>query len=108
MNQSVDTYLVQGCMRCPYGGTARCKVIPWRTMLEELRQLVLDAGLVEEVKWSVPCYTHNGKNVLIVAAFKAYASLSFFRGSLLEDKSQVLEKAGQAGRTWRFTKVEEV
>jgi uncharacterized protein YdeI (YjbR/CyaY-like superfamily) len=110
-NPKVDTYLIQGCMRCPYGATERCKVIPWRAILEELRQLLLESGLEEEVKWGVPCYTRNGKNVVIVAALKAYATLSFFKGSLLEDKSQVLEKEGsssQAGRSWRFTKVEEV
>jgi len=108
INPDVDTYLIQGCMRCPYGATERCKVIPWRAVLEELRQLVLESRLVEEIKWGVPCYTRNGKNVVIVAAFKSYAALSFFKGSLLEDKHQVLEKAGQAGRSWKFTKVEEV
>lgn len=59
----------------------------------------------------MPCYTRNGKNVFIIAAFKAYASLSFFKGSLLEDHQQVLELSGsnsQTGRNWRFYHVDVV
>lgn len=50
INPDVDQYLFQGCMRCPYGATERCKVIPWRKVLEELRQIALESSLVEEVK----------------------------------------------------------
>lgn len=55
LNPQVDTYLIDGCMRCKYGGTPQCKVRSWREELEFLRQLVLETGLVEEIKWGVWC-----------------------------------------------------
>lgn len=73
-----------------------------------LRKIALDCGLTEELKWKVPCYTFEGHNVAIVSAFKDYASLSFFKGALLSDPQELLEKAGensQAARLIRFTDV---
>ena len=77
---SVDTYLLEGCGRCKFGGTPECKVHKWPGELRELRRIVLACGLNEEVKWGVPVYTHNGANVCTVSAFKDYACLSFLKG----------------------------
>jgi uncharacterized protein YdeI (YjbR/CyaY-like superfamily) len=106
MNPQIDQYLINGCMRCKYGGTPACKVHRWQEELNLLRQLVLESGLQEELKWSIPCYTYAGKNVATVSAFKDYACLSFFKGSLLTDPLQLLHKPGersQAARTLKFT-----
>jgi uncharacterized protein YdeI (YjbR/CyaY-like superfamily) len=111
MNPKVDQYLIDGCMRCKYGGTPQCKVNNWRTELETLRHLVLDCGLTEEVKWGVPCYTSNGKNIVVVSAFKDYASLSFFKGTLLKDPHKILVKQGensQSGRLIKFTNTDQI
>lgn len=111
MNEKVDLYLEQGCMRCPLGGTTECKVHNWPKELTELRRIVLECNLIEELKWGVPCYTHNGANILIVSAFKEYAALSFFKGSLLSDLSKLLSTPGpnsQAGRLLKFTSVKEI
>lgn len=111
MNPEVDKYLELGCGRCPLGGTPDCKVHAWPRELAELRRIVLECGLTEERKWGVPCYTFNGANVLIVAAFKGYASLNFFKGALLSDSHGLLVQAGadsQSGRQIRFTQVREV
>lgn len=102
---SVDHYLAEGCGRCPLGGTPGCKVHAWQAELQALRRLVLACGLREEVKWGVPCYTFEGHNVLIVSAFKDHASLSFFKGALLEDPLGLLQKPGensQAARVFRL------
>lgn len=72
---------------------------------------MLDCGLVEELKWGVPCYTHKKKNVLIVAAFKEYCSISFFKGSLLKDPKKILSRPGEqthATRVIKFTSVKEI
>ena len=45
MNQQVDKYLIDGCMRCKYGGTPQCKVRNWVEELESLRQIVLNLGI---------------------------------------------------------------
>lgn len=111
MNPQVDHYLTEGCGRCPLGSTPACKVHTWRAELEQLRAIVLDCGLTEAVKWSVPCYTFNGHNVLIVSAFKEYCAVSFFKGALLEDPQGILDKPGensQAGRLIRFTSVSQI
>ncbi|MCR9228635.1 MAG: YdeI/OmpD-associated family protein [Flavobacteriaceae bacterium] len=111
MNPEVDSYLQEGCGRCSLGGTPQCKVHSWLQELKYLRQLVLSCGLTEELKWSVPCYTHNDHVILMVAAFKENAALSFFKGALLKDENGILKKPGknsQAGRVIRFTNIEEI
>jgi uncharacterized protein YdeI (YjbR/CyaY-like superfamily) len=104
LNSSVDKYLLDGCMRCKYGATPQCKVNSWRDELIFLRQIVLECGLTEEVKWGVPCYTIDGKNIAIVSAFKEYASLSFFKGALLADPHKILEQQGESSQSVRLIK----
>lgn len=106
MNPKVDLFLAEGCGRCEYYATPKCKVHLWPQELILLRQLVLDCGLDEEVKWGVPCYTFNGKNIVNIGAFKSFAALSFFKGSLIEDVHNILLKPGensQSGRLIKFT-----
>ena len=110
-NPQIDQYLRIGCGRCPLGGTPECKVHSWQKELTLLRRIVLECGLVEELKWKVPCYTADGRNIIIVAAFKDHASVSFFKGALLTDPHKILEKPGensQAARVIRFASVKEV
>ncbi len=105
---------MEGCGRCPLGGTPQCKVNNWTEELILLRGIVLDCGLNEELKWGVPCYTFQKNNVIIIAAFKEYCAISFFKGALLQDADKaggILEKPGehtQADRLIRFTSVREI
>ncbi|WP_345725309.1 YdeI/OmpD-associated family protein [Sinomicrobium weinanense] len=111
MNTSADQYFIDGCGRCPLGGTPDCKVHHWTPALKLLRKIVLDCGLSEESKWGVPCYTFRDKNVLIVSALKDYCCLSFFKGSLLNDQKNLLVKPGpnsQAARLFKFTDTDEI
>lgn len=111
INPGVDEYLSIGCGRCKLVGTPDCKVKKWPLELETLRQFLLDSELEEEVKWSMPCYTIDGKNVLILAAFKDYVSLNFFKGSLIKDQKNLLEFAGEnshVAKQFRFTSVKEI
>jgi len=104
MNPKVDKYLVDGCMRCKYGGTPKCKVNNWLNELEELRKIVIKSGLIEELKWGMPCYTLNNKNILMISAFKEYACISFFKGILLEDKEKLLTAHGENSQSVRMIK----
>lgn len=111
MNPKIDNYLSEGCGRCSLVGTPDCKVHTWQEELRYLRQLVLGCGLTEELKWSVPCYTHNGHTIIMVVAFKESATLSFFKGALLRDEHGILMKPGensQSSRVVRFTSVEDI
>lgn len=111
MTKTVDQYLAEGCGRCVLGGTPNCKVHSWQAELRQLRELVLGCGLNEESKWGVPCYTYQKKNILIIAAFKEYCSISFFKGSLLSDTEGILDKPGentQSARLVRFKSVKDI
>ncbi len=111
MNTKVDKYLIDGCMRCKFGGTPLCKVHNWKEELVMLRHIALESGLTEDLKWGVPCYTTGNKNVAMVSAFKGYASLSFFKGALLKDPHNILVQQGensQSARLIKFTSPKQV
>lgn len=111
MNPQVDAYLIDGCGRCKLYATPDCKVHFWQRELHFLRSLLQNCGLTEELKWDVPCYTYQGKNVIILAALKGSCTLSFLKGALLKDTHQLLQKPGEAtqeGRVIRFTSLEQI
>lgn len=83
----------------------------WREAFEQLRAIVLDCGLVEELKWGVPCYTFQGRNVVLMHGFKHYCALLFFKGVLLTDTEAILVRQTenvQAARQIRFTAAQQV
>jgi uncharacterized protein YdeI (YjbR/CyaY-like superfamily) len=84
----------------------------WPEELRRIREILLATSLTEEVKWGAPCYTHDGKNIVGVGAFKSYFGLWFFKGAGLEDKEGVLINA-QPGKTkdlrqWRMTSASDI
>lgn len=78
----------------------------WRPLLEVLRSILGSTELEETIKWGVPVYTLDGKNVVGIAAFKKHAALWFHQGALLSDPAGKLVNAQegktQAQRQWRF------
>nr|WP_321408762.1 YdeI/OmpD-associated family protein [uncultured Carboxylicivirga sp.] len=111
LNPKVDLYLLEGCGRCSKVATPECKVHKWRNELDQLRMIVLNCGLTEDHKWSMPCYTYQKKNILMIAAFKEFCCISFFKGSLLKDEEKLLVAPGensQAVRQFRFTNVDDI
>ncbi len=83
----------------------------WQQEMKKLRTIILDCGLTEELKWSKPCYTFQGKNIVIIQGFKAYCALLFFKGALLHNSNGILVKTGentQVGRQIRFTNIQEI
>jgi len=110
MTTDIEQYFVVGCMRCKYGGTPHCKVLSWHDELQSLRQIVLETGLTEEMKWGVPVFTKNGKNIVNIYALKAAATIGFFKGALLADTHHLLLQQGtvQSGRILQFTDVQAI
>jgi uncharacterized protein YdeI (YjbR/CyaY-like superfamily) len=47
----------------------------WQDELTELRHILLDCNLTEELKWGKPCYTARGGNIVIMQPFKAHLSI---------------------------------
>lgn len=78
----------------------------WQEELIRLREILQSTSLVETIKWGAPCYTHDGRMVVGIGAFKSYVGLWFYQGALLKDKDGVLMNAQEgktkAMRQWRF------
>jgi len=97
MNPKVDGYLSRNAR--------------WQDELKELRRIVLQSQLTEDLKWGVPCYTQQNANVVLLHVFKEYCAILFVKGALLGDPARVLitqTENVQAGRQLRFTNVQEV
>jgi uncharacterized protein YdeI (YjbR/CyaY-like superfamily) len=87
------------------------KAKQWQKELEQLRMIVLDCGLTEELKWGVPCYTFQKRNIVLIHVFKEYCALLFFKGALLNDAKDILIQQTenvQAARQVRFTNLKEI
>jgi uncharacterized protein YdeI (YjbR/CyaY-like superfamily) len=87
------------------------KAKKWQEELEQLRMIVLDCGLTEELKWGVPCYTFQKSNIVLIHVFKEYCALLFFKGALLHDSNGILIQQTehvQAARQIRFTNIREI
>jgi uncharacterized protein YdeI (YjbR/CyaY-like superfamily) len=87
------------------------KAKKWQEEFEKLRTIILDRGLLEELKWGCPCYTYQGRNIVLIHGFKEYCALLFFKGALMEDANGILiqqTKNVQAARQIRFTSAGEI
>lgn len=83
----------------------------WQKEFQQLRTILLDTGLEEDLKWGCPCYTHQGRNIVLIHGFKEYCAILFFKGALLNDTEKVLIQQSenvQAARQIRFTTVKEI
>lgn len=87
------------------------KASKWQKEYGQLRKIVLDCGLNEELKWGKPCYTFGGKNVLLIHGFKDYCAVLFHKGALLQDSEGILVQQTpyvQAARQVRFTGMQQI
>ena len=84
----------------------------WSEALSQLREVMLQTELVETLKWSIPTYTINGKNVCGIGAFKNHFGVWFFQGVFLKDELGILRNAQEgktkAMRQLNFSSIEEV
>ena len=87
------------------------KAKKWQEEFEEMRTLILDCGLTEELKWGCPCYTFQGTNIVLIHGFKEYCALLFMKGALLKDTKGILVQQTenvQAARQIRFAGIKEL
>jgi uncharacterized protein YdeI (YjbR/CyaY-like superfamily) len=83
----------------------------WAPECLRLREVLLSCGLEETLKWKQPCYTDNGKNIVLVSTMNQAATLNFMKGVHIDDVHGLLIKPGehtQTGRQMRFTSVEAI
>ncbi len=83
----------------------------WQKEYAKLRSILLDCHLGEELKWGCPCYTFEGKNIVLIHGFKDYCALLLFKGALMKDPEGILVQQTenvQSARQIRFTKLGEI
>ena len=87
MNPEVDSYITRS--------------EKWPDEMAELRPILLECRLTENIKWGKPCYGHEGRNVVVLQEMKSFPSLTFFKGALMSDPEGVLEEQGPNSRSTR-------
>src|SRR5690606_25125700 len=83
----------------------------WKEEMALLRKICLASGLTEDYKWMHPCYTFQGKNIVLIHGFKEYCALLFHKGALLKDDDNILIQQTenvQSARQLRFTDTKEI
>lgn len=83
----------------------------WQQGFEQLRAIILDCPVDEDLKWGKPCYSVDGKNVVLMHGFKGYCALLFMKGALLRDPEGILVSQTenvQSARQIRFASVQDI
>lgn len=81
------------------------RIKKWKDETILLREISLECGLDEDFKWMHPCYTFQGKNIVLIHGFKEYCALLFHKGALLKDTENILVQQTenvQSARQIRF------
>lgn len=87
------------------------KAKKWQPELEQLRTILLNCNLTEELKWGKPCYTFQNANIVLIHDFKDYCALLFLKGALLKDEENILIQQTenvQSARQLRFTGINKI
>lgn len=71
----------------------------WHDEIVRLRKVMLETKLREDLKWNLPCYSYDGRNIVIIQPFKACLGLMFFKGALLKDAKKALVQNGPNSRS---------
>jgi hypothetical protein len=82
-----------------------------RALLEKLRALVEKGvpGADASIKWGVPFYQKDGKNVCSIAAFKEHVGINFFAPPhVLVDPGKKLEGGGKGMRMLKVRRPEDI
>nr|WP_316644426.1 YdeI/OmpD-associated family protein [uncultured Roseateles sp.] len=87
LDPRVDAYIAQSA---PFA----------QPLLTQIRAVVHAAcpEVVETIKWGMPSFTHGGKILAHMAAFKQHCTLGFWQGRQLLDSEKTSEAMGQFGR----------
>ena len=97
MNPKIDTFLAN--------------TTQWHDELSELRRIILECPVTEELKWGQPCYMYKSTNIILLGGFKEYCVISFIKGFLLKDTEGILEQQGentQSARVVKCTSVQQI
>ena len=84
----------------------------WPKELSAIREILLETELEEGLKWGMPAYMIDGKNVIGLGSFKKHFGIWFHQGVFLTDPKNVLRNAQEgktvAMRQWKFESAKEI
>ena len=83
----------------------------WHDEIAEMRKIVNECHLTEDLKWGCPAYTFEKKNIVLIHVFKEYCAFLFFKGALMKDPDNILIQQTenvQSARQVRFTNLKEI
>jgi hypothetical protein len=64
--------------------------------------------LTESLKWHVPTYSLNGKNLMGLQDFRGHVNVNFFRGAKLHDAGGILLGTGKQVRHVTFRTTDDI
>jgi len=98
-------------MKNPQADAYIARLDRWQAELAKLREIALSCPLSEDFKWGHPCYSLDGKNVVLIHGFRDYCALLFMKGALMKDPAGILVQQTenvQSGRQIRFTSLDQI
>ncbi|MBI5294547.1 MAG: DUF1801 domain-containing protein [Chloroflexi bacterium] len=81
-----------------------------KVILDTLRRIIMSQSnkVVEEIKWSRPCYSNNGRLFCYLNITKNHVTLGFEKGASLKDPSKILKGTGKEMRHINIKTLEEL
>ncbi len=81
-----------------------------QSILAKLRRLVQASapGVIEEFKWSRPCYSTSRGLFCYLQSAKNHVTLGFQKGAMLDDPLGLLEGSGKELRNTKFRAVADI
>lgn len=97
LNSAVDQYIEKAA---PFA----------QPILVQFRKIIHEngIGIVEELKWGMPCFVYKKKIVANMAAFKQHAAVGFWYEQLLTDQHNVLGAKDGMGSLGKLTAVDQL
>lgn len=82
---------------------------PMKEIARELRKIIINysSDLNEAIKWNVPTYSINNKNICSIMAHKAHVNFQIFRGAHIKDVRE-LQGTGKDMRHIKFMNIGDV
>lgn len=77
------------------------KLNDWRgSLISQVRKIIheVDPEIVEEWKWSVPVFSHNGQ-ICALGSFKDHIKINFFKGASLPDPNKLFNSGLEAKKS---------
>jgi len=82
----------------------------FREVLYCIRELVYEVvpEVTEAIKWGMPTFGFQGKNISYLAGFKKHVSFGFYDGTMLNDPQNILKGTGKYMRYIKIKSVQEI